>query len=145
VFKRKYYYDACTLDLKETYPEIIKNRKKFQIESLVSHLSLGEALGNCHMKGETKFEAFVDLIKKILAFVTVVGNDNIERQTRKITEIFPTLSSTDSMHVATALKHSCEILRTTDPDLYNQNKIKVRELGRFFGNGNFCLSRMDLT
>ncbi len=141
--ERKWYYDACTLDLKSTYPEIVNNKKKRSISAVVSHLALGEATGNCHYKGEEKYSAFLDLIYKTLPFVQVVGHDGIGKQMKKVREIFPALAITDCVHLATALKGRCELMRTTDSDLHKLNKAEVKKLGLEMGINNFSISYMD--
>lgn len=140
----RFYYDACTLDYdKKTFDEIINKNKKFNIKSLVSHLSLGEAYGNCKRKGLNVENSFTDLVAKLGNYLTVVCNDGIEKEFKKVKEMFPTLSITDAIHVATAIKYECSVLRTTDRDLFGLPSKKVTQLGTHFSIPNFSISRME--
>ncbi len=141
--KEKWYYDACTLDDDiDIYDEIINKNKQFHRGSLVSHLSLGEAYGNCHNKDELMADAFIDLIKSLGDRIQIIGNDSIEKQFKKVKSKFTKLSITDAMHLATALKHLCSVFRTIDPDLYKLPHKKVAELGTECGMPRFCVSKI---
>lgn len=141
---RKWYYDACVLDeSKNTYYEIINKNPKFSITSITSHLGLGEAYGNCRKKGEEQAEAFISLINKLGNRLDIVGNDDIEKELIRILEVFPALSITDAIHLATAIRCKCEILRTIDPDLHRLPHKKVRKLAEEFGCPGFAISLME--
>ena len=140
---KSFYYDACTLDYdKKTFDEIINKNKKFNIKSLVSHLSLGEAYGSSKHKGKDVESSFTDLVAKLGDYLTVVCNDGIEKELDKVKDIFPALSITDAIHVATALKYKCSVLRTTDKDLFDLPSKKVNQLGTYFSMPDFSISRM---
>jgi len=50
----KYYYDACSLDSRcEIYGEILSKHPR---ETIISHLAIGEAYGNCLGDGREKSE-----------------------------------------------------------------------------------------
>lgn len=139
--KERWYYDACALDEgKNTYAEIIN--KNFPKTALISYLSLGEAYGNCYKKSKTKAEALLELIEKLRNYIEIVDNDGIEDIFEEIQDEFDTnrLSITDSIHLATAIFHKCDILRTADRDLYGLDPRKILKLSE-----NFDLKRFKIT
>lgn len=138
----KWYYDACTLEGEETYKEIVNNRYHKEAEAVVSHLSLGEAYGNCFFKGEKKLNAFIDLINSLKGYVRIIGNDHIDEKLIKIKEILK-LSITDAIHIATALNSGCRVLRTTDPDIYKIDKASIQKIIKEFEIPEFIISKMN--
>lgn len=146
--REKWYYDACALDSGlETYSEIIN--KNHPIKPIVSHLSLGEAYGNCHgrIKSKEASEAFIDLINRLKALnkLNIVGNDGINDIFDEIRNDIPHLSITDLMHLATAIKNKCNIFRTIDDDFINLsdiNKKKIKEIAEKSYTPNFVIRRV---
>ena len=141
LFHEKWYYDACTLDLSETYAELIN--KKHPKECYVSHLALGEAYANCHLKGRDIAEAFVELIEKMRGYITITKNDGIDRLFNEVREAVPALSITDAIHVATALKNGCNVVRTLDRDVWGIDKKTLAELAAKSGMPHFSVVPMD--
>lgn len=128
-YRELWYYDACALEFEFIIREITENQSG--IKACISHLGLGEAFGNCHLKDKrskrvlisvpfevdrNKMSAFVDLMENLTDYLKVVGNDGVEEILQEIRTQFPDLGLTDSIHLATAIKHQCSIFRTTDPD-----------------------------
>jgi predicted nucleic acid-binding protein len=118
--KLKYYYDAGALhdeDVKELFQEMINLDRK-SITPMMSHLSMGEALGNvCYKKGREQAEAFAALIYDIQKFVKIVGNDKIDEELEVVSSEFSGIGVTDAVHLATAIKYACEVFRTSDDNL----------------------------
>ncbi|MFA6601435.1 MAG: PIN domain-containing protein [Candidatus Paceibacterota bacterium] len=143
----KWYYDACTLDHRlATYGEIINKGHK----SYTSHLAVGEACSSCLLKaGDTKnyeiLDFFVDLLKKLrnIEQLEIVSNDHVESILRKISEIVPVLSITDSLHLATALREQCCVFRTIDNDFNGLTKSVCEELAHENGMSRFAVSSMS--
>ena len=76
----------------------------------------------------------VELYSKMVEIgLKVVGNDGIEDILRKVSGIFSNLSFTDATHLATSIKCKCNLLITSEHDLYDLDKGKVRKLGKKFG------------
>ncbi len=124
--------------------EIINGRHS--IKPVLSHLSLGEAFGNCFLKGKEKAGAFIGLIEKLRDYISIIENDGIDNQFEEVKNQVPALSAlsiTDAIHVATALKNGCSVLRTFDRDLYGIAKCKVRNLGNKFDIPEFSISKMN--
>ena len=139
--KEKWYYDACTLDTHQAYTEIL-NHDRSKIRSIIGHLSWGEALGNCYIKGKDKYEALNELIGRFISLVVIVGHDDTEDILRRIREEFPRLSITDALHFATAIKQGCQNLRTMDRDLYGLDKEQIKKIASEFGLENFYITRL---
>ena len=137
----RHYYDACTLEQRMAYTEII-NRKNPNF-SVISHLSLGEAYGNEFAKGEVASRAFTNLIEKMRDYFHLAGNDGVDAILLKVKEYFPRLSITDAIHLSTAIKNQCLAFRTADLDLYGLDDKKVKKLASEFELPNFCISKMD--
>lgn len=136
----RWYYDSCALEESvQIVGEIIN--KKNPKEVIISHLTLGEALGNSLKKGEEVQDSFIKLIKTIRSYIKVVGNDNVEKILDDAYHFFR-LSLTDAIHVATAIKHKCTVLRTSDRDLYGIDKSKIARLGKKYGIENFSISKI---
>ena len=137
---RKWYFDACMLEDMNTFGIFYKLHGQ-GIKSIISHLSLGEAMGNCMANGEEALTAYLELIHKINQdYCVIVGNDDLEEQFKKVKEM-GRLSMTDSIHLATSLKYHCEKLLTKDCDLKDINKSKVKELGLKFNILNFLIDK----
>lgn len=137
----RWYYDACALEGEGTIYEIV-NTRRYPKESVLSHLSLGEAYGNCFLGGKEKSEAFIELIEKLRRHITIIKNDGIDNQFEEVKAKIPALSITDAIHLATALKNDCSLIRTIDRDLYGIEKNKVHDLGKKFGIEEFSISNM---
>lgn len=137
-----WYYDACALDSsKNTYAEIINKNNKHL--SVVSHLSLGEAYGNSHLKSKEVVASFVGLIDKLSDYLTIVSNDGIDNIFHQIRDKFSRLSITDAMHVATAIANGCVILRTTDRDLTGMDKKKLSDIAKDFHLDRFSVTEVQ--
>ena len=127
----KWYYDANALDSgKGFYREIINSRPK---ETLISHLAIGEAYGNCLGKGKEEAMAFTELMDKIRGLfgkynIKIIGNDDIEKQLDIVRGKIKRISITDAVHLATALKYKCCMFRTSDRDLYGQDTLLIKEV-----------------
>ena len=126
---RKWYFDACALDERESY-RVFMNHKKNNIDFITSHLSIGEAFSGCYWKGVDKMEAFIDLMDKLSKnnILIIMGNDHINKHFNEVINKFPSLSITDAVHLATALRYKCERLVTNDSHLLKLNKKEIDTL-----------------
>ncbi len=136
----KWYYDACTLEGEISYYKIIN--RKYPKEAIISHLSLGEAYGNCFSKGKDEASAFINLIEALRDYIKIVGNDSIDDILEKIKAQIPRLTMTDAIHLATALTNGCKIFVTTDSDfcgLKEEEKYRIKseicKFGKVFVSG----------
>jgi len=130
--KEKWYYDACVLDDRDVYSDIINKRPPK--DSYISHLALGEAFGNCLLKSEEAATAFFELISKLQGYINIVGNDNIDHIFKSINED-PSirLSITDAIHLATAFKYECIVFVTADKgDFINMSHKTVQNIASKF-------------
>lgn len=137
------YYDACALDSdKYLYSEIISTRG---FRGIASHLSLGEAYGNCFTKTKRARESFAVLIEKLVEnkFLSIVGNDSVDAVLKLVRETFPALSVTDAVHLATALKKGCSVFKTGDRDFCGLNKHAVNELGKKYSIEAFRIENIN--
>lgn len=131
--KPKWYYDACALDKTASWGEVLNKAPK---KPIISHLALGEAYGNCLLKGEDalkNFLEFIGLIKKT-DLLNIVGNDNVDRYFNEIRGTF-SLPITDALHLATALENGCCIFKTRDSGDFIINKRKLEDYGRKYIEG----------
>lgn len=138
--REKWYYDACTLDQKNCYYDIVN--KKPPKKAVISHLALGEAYGNCHVKKKNPIgaiSALAGLIEKLRLgnYIKIVGNDNVDKELKFIKESSLRLSITDSVHLATAVKERCCVVVSTDSDFLRAPKKKLFKLKE-----NFSLSKL---
>lgn len=145
--KFRFYYDACTLEsTTKAYGEILNGSSTTL--TIISHLSIGEAYGNAIDKSDEAAETCVELIEKLRKLkgksVKIVGNDVGSDVFCDIQETFPTLDHADALHLATAIKNKCDVLRTIDQDLYGLNRKKVHELGARYDIKNLSISKKDL-
>ena len=143
----RWYYDACAIDSeKHIYGEIVS--KKNPIKPIISHLALGEAYGNCcykYKKNYNKIDAFCTLIGSLVELhcVEFIGNDDIDSIFTEIKNNFGRLSITDAIHLSTAIKSECNILRTTDPDLLGIPGKKITDFcEKSFGIKNFKITKI---
>jgi predicted nucleic acid-binding protein len=144
--RERWYYDACTLDKKNVYFEIIN--KKRPKEAIISHLSLGEAYGNCHIKGKqprsealSAFSGFIEELR-LGGHITIVGNDDIEDELDDIRDMFKDLSITDAIHLATAIKYKCGVFVTTDHDFLKLPKNELNKLAERFELDKLVIIKM---
>lgn len=143
----KWYYDSNTLDKLESYREIINKNNPHQ--SLISHLSVGEAYANSILKGEAAAETFLELFSKMRQskFIEIVKNDGSDGLFDDIRDTFKRLSVTDALHLATAIENGCCILRTGDIDLYgldeDDNKNKLKILSKQYGLARFAITKVN--
>jgi len=127
--KQKWYFDACVLDKnKDSIADIVNNAKHRQ--NCVSHLALGEAYGCCLSKGKgnEKAEAFVQLINSIKKYISVIGNNISKKILDDVKLKFPKLKLADAIHLATAIDAKCDMLCTSDYDIYQYDKKDINEL-----------------
>jgi hypothetical protein len=141
----KWYYDANSLDDgKGVYGEILNKHPK---KTIISHLAIGEAYGNCLGDGKEKSEAFIRLMDSLMKIkdrkiIQIVGNDGINVQLDKVREKMDRLSITDAIHLATALKHGCCMFKTSDRDLKGLNDPLVKEVCEDCGVGLISIKDM---
>ena len=127
--KQRWYYDACVLDHDKNIYSYIINKDDIR-ENIISHLALGEAYGNCCIKGLDQAEAFAELIRTLHKYIKIVGNEVKDNIFEKVRRQFPNLKIPDATHLATALENKCDILLSADCDLCNLDKNKVIELAK---------------
>lgn len=149
--RERWYYDACALHgSASAYGEIF--RSKNPVNPVVSHLALGEALANCRVQKsgkkrqqnlDEKTDAFIELIKKLDSYITIVENDGCDSYFNKIQEKFPRLGITDALHMAIALREHCVVFYTSDSDLLGLPSQKVRDLGKVCGVERFAVVKRD--
>lgn len=121
--REKWYYDACALTRNVVLDQIINAR--IPHEALISHLALGEAVGGELKTSVENATVLLQLINDMREYITVIGNDHAERELSAVCDAFPRISTTDALHLATALSHGCCIFRTTDQDIKgNAAKLK---------------------
>ena len=129
------------VELETTLGEIIN--KKDGNNCILSHLALGEAYGNSFKKGEEVFDGFIKLIGQLKPFTNIVNHDGIESVLRDLLEEKEIrIEAADAIHVATAIKNRCEVLRTIDKGLYDIPHKKVKALGERYGL-DFSISKME--
>jgi len=138
----RWYYDACTLDRsKSSYAEMFNNRHRPR--AVISHLSFGEAYANSHLKGPEQADAFVKLMNSLSQYIEVVGNDGCDLIFSRVREIFPRLSLTDAIHIATAIGNHCVIIRTTDQDMHGLSRTGLNDLAKEFSLPGLSITQMS--
>lgn len=138
--KEHWYYDACMLDKgKSQYAELFNS--PYPVQAIISHLTLGEAFANSYLKGSNQLDAFVELIKSLGKYITIVQYDGSTKTLNTVQESFPALSITDAMHMATALDNRCVCIKTIDPDFCGLSRPKLNELGNKYGLEHFSISK----
>ncbi len=143
----KWYFDACALDFDPD--QSVKDITNKTAIAYISHLSLGEAYGNCLRKnfdktGEDANEAifiFTNFVRRLKGFVNIIGNDDIDDIFSELRDTFR-LSITDAMHLATAIKNECNVFRTADPD-FNVDRKKINDYVKKRNGREFAISMMD--
>ncbi|MEK6921841.1 MAG: PIN domain-containing protein [Nanoarchaeota archaeon] len=129
-----YYYDACTLDAEVSINQILNLHHNHGANALTSHLAIGEAISNVyHKEKKDPIKAvgeYFNLIESLKQQekLEVCGNDDVEKVFNDIKTTFPDLSFTDAIHLATAIKNKCQQLHTLDPDLYQLDHKKLKDL-----------------
>jgi predicted nucleic acid-binding protein len=142
--RQKYYYDACTLDLLETYREIINGKNSH--DAVVSHLALGEAYGNTLSKKDSaKLAVFLDIIRELnsQSLIKIVGNDGIEEIVTDIQNVKERIDITDAVHFATAVREGCRVFKTSDGDFSGAPK-PFQDVAQKHGLQNFEISEVHL-
>ncbi len=142
--RRRYYYDACTLDLLETYREIINGKNSH--DAVVSHLALGEAYGNTlSKKDNSKLEVFLEIIRELnsQSLIKIVGNDRIEEIVTDIQSAKERIDITDAVHFATAVRENCRVFKTSDGDFCGAPK-QFQEVAKKHGLEDFEISEVHL-
>jgi len=126
--RQRWYYDACVLDHEKSYHEIV-NKNDLRI-NYVSHLSIGEAYGNCLRKGkdENQAAAFINLINTVKKYINIIGNDGRSEYFNKVRTKFSHLDLCDTVHLSTAISYSCDILLTNDCHLSGLDAKEIKEL-----------------
>ena len=137
------YYDACTLDSsKKTFGEILN--KKDGNNCIVSHLAIGEAYANSFTKQKEVPETFIKLLGQLKPFISIVNHDGIETVLDELlSQKEIRIEAADAVHVATAIKNRCEVLRTLDYGLYNIPNKKIKAFAERYGLPNFSISKME--
>jgi len=138
-----YYYDACALEEGREYYREFLDRQNPHI-CVVGFLSLGEAYGNAHRKGASALEAFTKLMGSIGDKIRVVGHQDIKSILEDTLQEFPALELTDAIHLATAIREKCSILRTADRDLFGLHSGRVATLAKRHGCSQFAITRVSL-
>jgi len=139
MYKRAFYYDACMLETDICYAELINDNPKRGIQAMTSHLALGEALGNTFLKGEEEIMKMITYLQNLTPFLKVKGNDEIREKMDAVRTEFPYLSSTDAMHLATAIRHSCEGFRTLDSDFKEIGRRRLSRLSKDVGSKGLAI------
>src|SRR3989338_10005598 len=98
--QEKWYYDANMLDLEDTYSAIANHQRDFKQFAIFSHLSIGEALCNCHHKHPREYNAFLHLLSNLLKIVHVVNHDDIDHELSEVRNTFGELKLADYIHLA---------------------------------------------
>ena len=129
----KWYYDACTLTNQEELKEVINSYKKRKVIPIISHLCVGEAFSSSHLKSQEKLEAFIGLISGLGDHIKIVENDGIETQLEYVNELFSNMGFCDKIHLATALRWKCCLLKSRDGDFTGITKEKLDEVARKCG------------
>lgn len=116
--QESWYYDACTLSSLDTIDEIINKKHN----SVISHLAVGESIANEYRKdiesGQTTVQLFEQLVS--LGKISIVGHDDVVKPFNAVRSEFTSLSITDALHLATAIKHKCTVLQSADSDFCNE-------------------------
>lgn len=144
--QRKWYYEACTLDLEPVMREII-NLDTHSTIAMTSHLALGEAFGNCRMKGQDKLSALNDLIGNMGDKLKIVGNDGVHEIYMKLRNEFSRITETDLLHLATAIFNGCVQFNTADPDikdLPSSSKRKIKEIAQEYNCSDFAIRPFEV-
>ena len=113
-----WYYDACTLSSVDIIGEIVNQNHN----SVISHLAIGESIANEYYKnGVEAGRATVELFEKLvdLGKIKIVGHDDVIKPYDAVRERFSIFSVTDTLHLATAIKHRCTVLKSADGDFCN--------------------------
>ena len=120
--KHKIYFDACALETKYIYENFYSNYKHGQ-RFFVSHLSLGEALGNC--KNPEQRQYFLDLFNNLIDNfeLKVIETDNCDKIFYNLRNRFNRLSITDALHLATAISNKFNEFYTRDGDFSFNTKL----------------------
>ena len=144
--KQRYYYDACTLDLTETYQEITNSK---HCEAVVSFLALGEAYGNTLLyKSEDQLDSFLKFISNLnkASLIFIVGNDDVDHIADEIkaSKTGREMSTTDAIHFATAVREKCSVFRTSDRDFHGCTGKEFAEVAQKYGAYGFSIQKIDL-
>jgi len=116
--QESWYYDACTLSSVDVIREIVNQSHN----SVISHLAVGESIANEYSKhgldaGQNAVSLFEQLIG--LGKINIVGHDDVVKPYDSVRERFTSLSITDALHLATAIKYKCTVLKSADGDFCN--------------------------
>lgn len=138
------YYDACTLDgSKQTFREILN--KDDANNCIISHLALGEAYGNSVQKGDRIADEFLKLVRQLKPYIKIVNHDGIETILGELLQQTDMrVEAADAMHIATAIKYNCEVLRTLDYGMYNMSSSKINAFAGRHGLSIFSISEKGL-
>ena len=129
--KPKWYFDACVLEDGRPALSVLLNTGGK--EMLTSFLAIGEALGNCHNKGQGKADAFHMLLKSLEGRITIRSNDlDFWEVLRAVHDTCPRLTIADALHLAFALNEKCERMFSDDEDLYSLPRETLRQLAERF-------------
>ena len=137
--ERRIYYDA-NMFIRKCVGEIVNNNSSKGVASITGHLALGEAFGTARRKGQEELESLLGVIEHLGSYLRVVSHDGINDHLALVLEIFPRLAMSDAIHLATALSNDCEILRSSDGDLYGLDKHKLERLCSECGSNKLLIS-----
>jgi len=142
------YYDACVLD-ESLYDDIFQETGKSQhiVIAVISHLALGEALGNMlNDGGSDEVKLFIDFLDKLQRSgrLEIVGNDEIDEVFERINGCLRPNNFTDTVHISTAITHKCSNLVSSDRDIVGLDKKKknrLKEVARDFSVDGFHITK----
>ena len=138
----KWYYDACTLTNREELKEVINSYKNRRVIPIISHLCVGEAFSSSHLKSREKLEAFIELIFSLGDHIKIVENDGIETQLEHVNELFSNMGFCDRIHLATALRWKCVLLKSRDGDFTGITLKKLDEVARKCGYDQIRINKI---
>lgn len=154
--RKKKYYDANTLTLKEVIQEIYAWRGTGFV-GLTSTLAIGEALWNRILKMQER-KMSQDTISITLATeflgilmelkeqkcLRVVNAKGVKDQLSKVTAILDSLDISDAYHFAIAVKNQCVRFVSTDPDITQIRNDKINEIKTRFNLRDFKIEKKQI-
>ena len=121
------------------------DNKKDANNCIISHLALGEAYGNSVQKGDQIADKFLKLVHQLKPYIKIVNHDGTETiLSELLRQTDMRIEAADAMHIATAIKHQCEVLRTLDYGMYNMSSTKINAFANKHGLPIFSISEKGL-
>ncbi len=80
------------------------------------------------------------MIKK---HIEIIGNECKDKIFNKVREDLPALKVPDATHVATAISHHCNFLVSSDSDLTDLDKKKIKDLSCGHGNCELKIKKVN--